>query len=71
MSEIKSVLTEALRQENLEIAEKNVANVRAELGVIRYHKGVIAASQKAIGESAKKIKTLEAEAPLTAKSLLA
>lgn len=71
MTEIKSVLSEALRQENHEIAEGNVARVRAELGVIRYQKGVIASAEKAIAESVKKIKGYEAEAPLTAKSLLA
>lgn len=69
MTEIKSVLTEALRQENLEIAEANVRKVRGELQTIRYEKLIIAEAQKRIADSVKRIKTYESEAPLTAKLL--
>lgn len=69
MNEIKSVLTEALRQENLEIAEANVRKVRGELGSIRNEKQIIAEAQKRIADSVKRIKTYESEAPLTAKLL--
>ena len=69
MNEIKSVLTEALRQENLEIAETNVRKVRGELGSIRNEKQIISEAQKRIADSVKRIKTYESEAPLTAKLL--
>lgn len=69
MNEIKSVLTEALRQENLEIAEANVRKVRGELGSIRNEKQIIAEAQKRIADSVKRIKSYESEAPLTAKLL--